>query len=430
MAASVNALTPFRVRSFRLQWPADLATSLAFEMEILVLAWYILVETKSVFLLSLYGALHFPGTLLAPLIGAFGDRIGFANQLALLRAVYTALAATLMGLAFAGWLSPAVVLIIAAVMGLVRPSDLGLRMALVSSIMPASQLVGALSVSRTTADSARVLGALTGAGLFAAVGLASTYVAIVIAYGIGFVLTLVARREGMRTSADASAEKASPAVAMTLVKRRSPLRELKEGLLHVWSEPRLAAAIWLAVLVNLTAFPFSHGLLPYVAKDVYGVGETGLGYLVASFAFGALIGAVGLSAARPFRPGPVMLVCAVIWYLFMLAFAQMSSPWAGGALLMLAGLAQSISLISLAALLLQSSQDSFRGRVMGVRILATNSLPLGLLISGALIGQIGFRVTVTLSILVGLALTGFIWLRWRKELWDDEGAAHPPRPST
>lgn len=38
-------LAPFRVRSFRFQWPADLLTSWGSEMENLVLGWYILVET-------------------------------------------------------------------------------------------------------------------------------------------------------------------------------------------------------------------------------------------------------------------------------------------------------------------------------------------------------------------------------------------------
>ena len=42
------ALAPFRVRSFRFQWPGDLATSWAFEMETLILGWYVLVETGSV----------------------------------------------------------------------------------------------------------------------------------------------------------------------------------------------------------------------------------------------------------------------------------------------------------------------------------------------------------------------------------------------
>ena len=38
-------LAAFRARSFRFQWPADLVTSWANEMEILILAWYVLVRT-------------------------------------------------------------------------------------------------------------------------------------------------------------------------------------------------------------------------------------------------------------------------------------------------------------------------------------------------------------------------------------------------
>src|SRR5262245_8321318 len=36
----VPALAPFGIRSFRFQWPADLATSWAAEMEMLILGWY------------------------------------------------------------------------------------------------------------------------------------------------------------------------------------------------------------------------------------------------------------------------------------------------------------------------------------------------------------------------------------------------------
>ena len=38
-------LAPFQVRSFRYQWLADLLTSWAIEMEVLILGWFILVET-------------------------------------------------------------------------------------------------------------------------------------------------------------------------------------------------------------------------------------------------------------------------------------------------------------------------------------------------------------------------------------------------
>src|SRR5262245_38522752 len=39
----IGALAPFGVRSFRFQWPADLAASWAFEMEGIILGWYVLV---------------------------------------------------------------------------------------------------------------------------------------------------------------------------------------------------------------------------------------------------------------------------------------------------------------------------------------------------------------------------------------------------
>ena len=44
----LGALAPFRIRSYRFQWPADLLTSWAFEMETIILGWYVLVETNSV----------------------------------------------------------------------------------------------------------------------------------------------------------------------------------------------------------------------------------------------------------------------------------------------------------------------------------------------------------------------------------------------
>jgi MFS family permease len=168
--ARLSALAPFRTRNYRFQWPADLLTSWAFEMETLILGWYVLTETGSVLLLTLFASLSYTGTLIAPILGVVGDRIGHRDLLAMMRATYSVLAATLMTLALTGNLSPLYVLVIVAVMGLIRPSDLGVRGALVATIMPSDQLIGAISVSRTTTDTARIAGALSGAGLLAALG--------------------------------------------------------------------------------------------------------------------------------------------------------------------------------------------------------------------------------------------------------------------
>jgi SNF family Na+-dependent transporter len=87
------------------------------------------------------------------------------------------------------------------------------------------------------------------------------------------------------------------------------------------------------------------------------------------------------------------------------------------ACLMLAGFSQSLTMISIAVILMRTASERFRGRVMGVRMLAIYSLPLGLLAAGSLIDEIGFTATGTLYAAAGLALILTIVLHWRADLW-------------
>jgi MFS family permease len=407
-SARPSALAPFRIRNYRFQWPADLLTSWAFEMETLILGWYVLVETGSVLLLTVFASLNFIGTLIAPMFGVVGDRIGHRDLLAMMRATYAVLAATLMTLALTGNLSPLYVLIIVAIMGLVRSSDLGVRGALVATIMPSDQLIGAISISRTTMDTARIAGALSGAGLFASLGMGPAYVAIVSLYILSTLLTL----RVVAPSKPHPVDKVADAVL-----RRSPLRDLKEGMAYVWTTPRMRAAIWIAFLANLTAYPLSNGLLPYIARDIYGTNQTGLGYLSASFAVGSLVGSVLLSLVGGIRVARLMIGATAIWYATLLVFVQMKTLPAAIACLMLAGFSQSLAMISIAVILMRTASEHFRGRVMGVRMLAIYSLPLGLLAAGGLIDEIGFSATGTLYAAAGLALMLAIVLHWRADLW-------------
>jgi predicted MFS family arabinose efflux permease len=411
--ARPSALAPFRIRNYRFQWPADLLTSWAFEMETLILGWYVLVETGSVLLLTLFASLGYVGTLVAPMFGVVGDRIGHRDLLAMMRASYAVLATVLMALVLSGHLAPIYVLIVAAVMGIVRPSDLGVRGALVATIMPHDQLIGAISISRTTMDTARVAGALSGAGLFAALGMGPAYVAIVCLYIASAALTLCV---AMPARPEPAAEATDAAM------RRSPLRDLTEGVAYVWTTPRMQAALWVAFLANLTAYPLSSGLLPYIARAIYGTNQTGLGYLSASFAIGSLAGSIALSLVRDVRMARLMIGATVVWYATLLVFAQTQTMPTAIACLVVAGFSQSLAMISVAVILMRTASESFRGRVMGVRMMVIYGLPLGLLAAGSLIEEIGFAATGTLYAVAGLALMLAIVLHWRADLWH----AHAP----
>ena len=398
-------LAPFQVHGFRFQFPADLATSWGIEMESLVLGWYILVETGSVVALTIYWALLYLGTLLAPLFGTLGDRVGHRQVLCAMRASYAVLGIAVTVLAFAGVLRPIHVFVIAGLSGLIRPSDQGMRNALVGAIMPAGRLMAAVAVSRTTSDSARIFGALSGAGLFAAFGFGPVYLAIAGCYVIGFALTLFVSGERRRPAA-------GPGDAL------SPWREIGDGLAYVRNTPHLLAAMWLAFLVNLTAFPLTGGLLPYVAKDIYGMDQTGLGTLVACFALGSVLGSIAVSiAAAALRPARMMVLFAIGWYAALLVFVNLESPLAGQLTLVFAGISQSLSLVPMSVMLLHGAGERFRGRVMGVRILAIYGVPFGLLAAGVLIERLGFVTTASLYCLVGAALTLAIVIYWRDSLW-------------
>ncbi len=412
-----GALAPFRNRNFRFQWPADLLTSWAFEMETLILGWYVLVETGSVLLLTVFAALQFLGTLIAPMFGVAGDRIGHRNLLCLMRAAYTILSAALVAVILSGWLSPLAIFIIAALAGAVRPSDIAVRSSLVAEIVPPNQLVGAMSISRMTSDSARLFGALAGAGLFAALGLTPAYIIVACLYALGFVLTLCVKRGASRRYV--------PGAVPSSPRPPSPWHDLKEGLVYVWNTPHLLAAMWVAFLVNLTAYPLTHGLLPYVARNIYHVDQTGLGYLLAGFALGALIGSIALTFAKRLFPlARLMVVSALIWYLTLLAFAQMPTALGGTMILIIAGFFQSLSLVPLSVILLRTSDVSLRGRVMGVRMLAIYGLPVGLLTAGALIERIGFYTTLMAYGLIGVVCVSAIATYWRADIWPAQARAN------
>jgi Na+/melibiose symporter-like transporter len=409
-------LAPFASRSFRFQWPADSCTAWALEMETLILGWYVLVQTGSVLMLTAFGALQFIGTLASPLLGMLGDRLGLRRVLASMRFAYAALSGVILLLAAIGQLSPWAVLAVAGVAGMLRPSDIGMRTALVSATVPPQHLMAAMGISRTSMDSAKVAGALVGAGVVAAFGMVVAYAAIALIHLAGALLTL-------RT--DSGRHLPAPAAGQAPQARPSPWRELREGLAYIWHTPVLLAAMAVAALVNLSAFPFSGGLMPYIARDVFMLDQRGLGWLVASFAGGALAASVAMGAVGGrLRPGRAMLLACVAWYLCLFGFAATRQPVLAMLLLAAAGACQSISMLALSMLLLRNSDQRFRGRIMGVRMLAIYPLPLGLLLAGALIPRLGYGWTAGLMLGSGLLLAGAIGLAWRRHLWPVDAPAN------
>ena len=380
-------------------------TSWAFEMEILILGWYVIIETQSILSLTLFASLQWLGTLLAPYLGALGDRLSRRTLLCSLRLIYLVLSLTLMTLALTQSLAPTHVYVISFLAGLVRPSDLVMRNGLIGDTMSDSKLMSAMGLSRTTMDTARIIGALFGAGLFSLFGLGVAYIMVSLFYAISFLLTL-----------GVSGIKTNP-VGFNRQKQDSIFLNLKQGLIYVWRTPALLAAMWLAFLVNLTVFPVSHGILPYVAKSIYQVDESGLSHLVASYAFGALLGSITMVLIKLKKnPARFMIINIFLMHLLIIIFAYIETKLSGQILLFFSGYIQSLAMISLVVTLLAIASEKFRGLVMGVRMMAVYGLPLGLMVSGYLIEHLGYGWSVMLYGAIGLILSALVILKWRSHI--------------
>ncbi len=385
-------------------------------METLILGWYVLAATGSVQQLVIFGALFWMGTLFSPFFGVAGDRIGIRALLRMTRGIYALLAAVLTVLTLSDALAPWHVFVIAAIAGLLRPSDMGMRYVLVGQTIRPELLMRALGISRTTSDTARIAGALTGTGGVALIGMGPAYAVVTAVYIAAFLFSL-----GVAGPSPRSADEKPAAVA-------HPIASVVQALHYVWNKPDLLGALSIAFLVNLLAFPVFLGLLPYVAKDVYGIGQAELGYLAASFATGALAGSLLLGATRlQLRAGRAMLWGSAAWFVAVLLFGQTRSIGLGLGLLFFAGFVQSLCMTPLAGVMLRSSSDEMRSRVMGLRMLAIWGLPLGLLAAGPLIAQLGYAAFTVIYGGLGLATTIAIGYRWRHALWHGSAVANSNR---
>ncbi len=103
----------------------------------------------------------------------------------------------------------------------------------------------------------------------------------------------------------------------------SPFQDLKEGALYSLKSP-LVRTLLGAILIN-ELFGWSHEpMLPVMARDVLGMGVTGLGNLIAAGSMGAAVTSVVLSGFENPRKKGLLLVAGMFGYGFFLLLFSLS----------------------------------------------------------------------------------------------------------
>jgi MFS family permease len=197
---------------------------------------------------------------------------------------------------------------------------------------------------------------------------------------------------------------------------RSPeplsIQSLLAGLGFVWRTKVVLAAITLDLFAVLLGG--ATALLPIYAKDILHVGPTGLGWLRAAPAIGAMLMAVTMAHRPPLRQAGRALVWAVIGFgLVTIGFGLSKWFWFSLVMLGASGALDNISVVVRHSLVQLRTPDEMRGRVSAVNtVFISCSNELGEFESGFVAAAFGAVVSAVSggigTILVVLAVTR-IW---------------------
>jgi len=394
-------LRSFQVRNYRFLWASNLSVRFAEQMQLLVLSWFVVTEISSVFLLGLFGALRFGGTMFGAAYGVVVERSNRRLLIIGVRLTVSILSAVILLLVVTGRLEPWHIFLLTGLGGMIRALDNITRQTIMADVMRREELINAMALDRTGSDACQIVGPLLGGLLLRRVGMGPAFVAIVAVYLLAVLCVLF-----LRPTNPAKAQ-SSP----------SMWRSLVEGGDYIRKHDAVLALLLFAFLINLAAFPLTHGMMPVFALDVLHTGPMGLAALTSAVATGALVGSFGLAAKGGFaKPGAVAVLAVLSWCLSILVFTQSTWMAVSLAILLASGVTQSFSLVSVDSLLLRLVPAELRGRIMGIRSMAVYGLPMGLLAIGAMADIMGAPRAIAIMAAAGGVLTLAI-AAWLRELW-------------
>jgi predicted MFS family arabinose efflux permease len=159
------------------------------------------------------------------------------------------------------------------------------------------------------------------------------------------------------------------------------------GLRYVAGNQVLWAVLAVAVIINLAGWTVHTGLAPIFARDVLGSDSAGLGLLLFAFGSGALSGSLGFTMLPNLRrPGLLLIIAVLAWHGSILLFSLSTSFYLSMAIFVLVGMSFASTQVLILTLLLRTTAQQFRGRVMSLRAFAILAYSFGSVAAGAIAG--------------------------------------------
>ena len=350
-------------------------------MQSVAMGWLVLKITGSGGMLGLVTAAQFtPALLFGPLAGALADRHSRWKMLQVTQVLAASIAISIGVLVATDSVEVWNLMVLAALFGTVNAFDMPIRSSFVYELVGPDDLTGAVGVSSTANNIARIFGPSIAGFLIAVFSLSVPFFVNGLSY-----LAITASLLAMRRSEFVPEKRSTTSTG-----------QVREGLRIVWADPALRTPLLMAVIIGMLAFE-NQISLPLFARFTFDRGSEGYGLLSSVMGIGSVMG--GLLVTRFGRATHRRLGFAALFFGVAMTIAALMPTYESMAIaLLIVGMGSVFFITMNSATLQLSAPTEVRGRVMALYITALiGTTPIG----GPIIGWIGQHIDPRATFVVG-----------------------------
>jgi len=363
-------------------------------LEMLVIPLLTLELTDSPFLVSFVFFLRFVPMLFGFGLGVLSERINRKHLLTSGLIVQAATALTWALLAVTGSVEFWHLAVGSFLIGIVMTSDFPVRRTMMGEIVDRSQVGRAMSLEMTSSSFFRILGPFAGGVLLGTVGAYGGFLLAALLYLVGLIIAV-------------STNYLQP---LSTERYTSPKTQMTQGISYIRRNEIIIGTLVVTLVVN--AFGFSYmSQQPVVARQVLEVSDVLIGVLQSVEGVGMFLGAALVTIfARPHQYIRIYMGSSLLYLLTITLFSQSNTYWASLLILLLSGIGMSGFAAMQSAIMVYTSSQEMRGRVMGSVTMFIGFGPLGALGIGMLAGFYTIATAVMITACIGIACTLIVFI--------------------
>ena len=363
-------------------------------LEMLIVPLLTLELTDSPFLVSLVFFLRFVPMLFGFGLGVLSERINRKHLLTSGLIVQAATALTWALLAVTGSIEFWHLAVGSFLIGIVMTSDFPVRRTMMGEIVDRSQVGRAMSLEMTSSSFFRILGPFAGGVLLGTLGAYGGFLLAALLYLVGLIIAV-------------STNYLQP---LSTERYTSPKTQMTQGISYIRRNEIIIGTLVVTLVVN--AFGFSYmSPQPVVARQVLEVSDVLIGVLQSVEGVGMFLGAALVTIfARPHQYIRIYMGSSLLYLLTITLFSQSNTYWASLLILFLSGIGMSGFAAMQSAIMVYTSSQEMRGRVMGSVTMFIGFGPLGALGIGMLAGFYAIATAVMITACIGIACTLIVFI--------------------